>query len=423
MIWEIDESSREIEGLDRNGKPVASYAASLGLLPAPFGRRVGATVIEAIVVALLQLPLVIGVLPTVIAAAMSPDPVGAITGRSDLLWLVIFAAASSVLTTAFIVVQLVLHGRRGVTLGKAFLGIRSVNARTLERPGFWRGAVVRYLVLLGSFLVPLVGSLLVVALSPLFDPDRRGRGWPDFAADTWFVDIRKGLNPYDAKRIRIARKTAAAKLHEERTALPSLATPVGARAQDVYIPTARSRGGVLGAPRTDGSPAPAPAAAFQDAVVSEVPGFAPAASPSAAPTSVPVPAPVPAAAPTLASTPDPVPTPAPAPAPTLALVLDSGETLAIIGDGILIGRSPAAGPGEAALTLVAIADPTMSVSKTHLAVLRREGAVFVADRGSTNGSSLTRNGVEHVLLAGESAQLENGDSIRFGDRFAQVRIG
>ena len=39
MIWEIDDKSETIEGLDEAGRPDPAYAAALGLLPAPLGRR------------------------------------------------------------------------------------------------------------------------------------------------------------------------------------------------------------------------------------------------------------------------------------------------------------------------------------------------------------------------------------------------
>ena len=251
MIWEIDEATPVIEGIDGSGRPIPSYAASLGLIPAPFGRRAAATAIEVAIVLVLLLPLLIVALPAAIGLAASSDPAQALADTSGLLLVVVCGIASSVLATAFIVVQMVLHGRRGVTVGKALMGIRSINVRTLERPGFWRGEVVRYLVMWASFIVPLIGPLLVIALSPLFDPQRRGRGWPDLAGATWFVDVRRGLDPYDAKRMRIARKTVATNLQDQRPALPSLATSATAEATGAYIPVARSSGGVLGAHRVE----------------------------------------------------------------------------------------------------------------------------------------------------------------------------
>ena len=47
-IWEIDDGAEEIEGLDENGRPDPAYAAALGLLPAPFGRRALAFVCDVV---------------------------------------------------------------------------------------------------------------------------------------------------------------------------------------------------------------------------------------------------------------------------------------------------------------------------------------------------------------------------------------
>lgn len=470
MIWEIDEASHRVEGLDEHGRARPEYAASLGLLPAPFGRRALAATLEAAVYVVLQLPMLIVALPGLLALTASGSR-GATSG--DVVLIVICAAASTVLTTAFVVTQLALHGRRGVTLGKAVTGLRSVNVRTLERPGFWRGAVVRALVLWASFAVPLVGPLLVVSFSPFFDGERRGRGWPDLAAATWFVDVRRGLNPYDAKRMRIARKTVATDLQDVRSELPSLATPVGeqAAAAAAYIPTTRSSGGVLGALRADGAAAPdggadlpvsaagvtatgGDGAAVSQAPVTSVPPWSPPASGAVA--APPAPAPAPAPAPQPASAPRPAPAPpvgsgagwvpprlipdaeppaparqpqpAPAPAPaargvSAALTLDDGEVIEIRGSGILLGRDPAPSPGDPRLVPVAIADPSMSVSKTHLAVIRAGAGLVAVDLGSTNGSAIVRAGVEHSLTARQQVALRDDDTIRLGDRHARLRIG
>lgn len=458
MIWEIDEASHRVEGLDENGRAVPEYAASLGLVPAPFGRRALAAGIELAVYVVLQLPLLLGALPGLLEIAAAP---GDLPGGGELALIVICAAASSVLTTAFVLTQLVLQGRRGVTLGKGIAGIRSVNVRTLERPGFWRGAVVRALVLWASFAVPLIGPLLVVAFSPFFDAERRGRGWADLAAATWFVDARAGLNPYDAKRMRIARKTAATDLADVRSELPSLATPADERAGTAYIPTSRSSGGVLGASRdAHGSDVVAPAAgpAAPAAAPATVPAAAPASVPAAAPATVPAAAPssatrgawvpprllpdaapeapaaVPAqpaaaapdaAAPTAASSARRAAggTAAAAIAPGATLALDSGEVIEIRGSGILLGRDPAPSPGDPRLVPVAIADPSMSVSKTHLAVIRAGAGLVAIDLGSTNGSAIVRAGVEHSLTAREQVALRDDDTIRLGDRHARLRIG
>ena len=409
MIWEIDETAQVTEGIDGSGRPVPSYAASLGLRPAPFGRRAAATAIEVAIVLVLLLPLLLGALPAIIEVAASPSQ-RALSDASGLVLVVVSATASSLLVTAFIVTQMALHGRRGVTLGKAMVGIRSVNVRTLQRPGFWRGEVVRYLVMGASFIVPLIGPLLVIALSPLFDPERRGRGWPDLAGATWFVDVRKGLNPYDAKRMRIARKTVATNLQDERSALPSLATSATPGAASAYIPIARSSGGVLGPNRGDQSaPGASAGPAGETSSATRAP-LTPVAGPS-----------LPGVEPSgLISA---VPGAPAARALSVAIRLDTGETVSVEGGGLLIGRSPAAAAGEHGMALLPLPDDGKSVSKTHLALVRSGNALIAVDRGSTNGSVLVRAGIERALVPGEGVETAEGDVIRFGDRFAEVMIG
>ncbi|GGM39291.1 RDD family protein [Microbacterium saperdae] len=477
MIWEIDDHAPEIEGLDKNGRPDPAYAASLGLIMAGRGARVGAALLEWAVAVVIALPAIIAftpVLAEIVSGGFDPE---AFFARSDLVWLIVAAAVSQGLMIAYTVVQLVLHGRKGVTLGKAVCGIRSVNVRTLERPGFWRGAVVRYLVAGASFLIPVIGPVLVIALSPLFDIERRGRGWLDLAAATWFVDVRHGLNPYDPKRMRIARKRVKTPEHEEKAPLPSLATPVDRDAPAEYVPSARLSGGVIGAHR-GGTPTPAaPQAegAVAGAVVSSVPpslatGAAPPAAsapsfapPAAAPRPAPDPVPAPTPAPTpaapaasfappaavsppafapppvlrpAAAAPAAVPAPASAPTPAAAtpaaqtaaaapagtravLILDSGERIEVRGT-TLFGRAPAAAAGEGEAQLVRVADDTRSVSKTHLAVMPARRGVFAVDRASTNGSAIIRDGIETALVAGHPAELRIGDTVRFGDRLLTV---
>jgi hypothetical protein len=436
VIWEIDESTRGIEGLDDDGRPRPEYAASLGLVRAPFGRRALSATIEAAVYVLLQLPLLLGALPALLAASAEADPAEALRGR--LVLVVVLTAISTVLTTVYLIVQLVLHGRRGITLGKALTGLRSVNVRTLERPGFWRGAVVRGLVLWASFAVPLLGPLLVIALSPFFDPERRGRGWADLAGATWLVDARHGLNPYDDKRMRIARKTVATDLADVRSELPSLATAAGPRPPAAYVPAPRSSGGVLGAARGDaasgiaapapapepGAPAPAPATTPFDAPAPVAAPAGPTASGWVPPQLLPdgsAASPVREGSGAAAAHGDSPATSRPG-ASVARFVLDTGRVVDV-GSGILIGRDPAPVTGDDGVAPVAIDDPTMSVSKTHLAVLPHGSDTIVVDRGSTNGSAVVRGGAEHPLVPGVAVALRPGDTIRFGDRHAMIRIG
>ncbi|KAA6435120.1 RDD family protein [Agrococcus sediminis] len=246
MIWEIDEGRTVVEGLDESGRPDPEYAAALGLRPAPFGRRALASAIDLAVFALVHLPFWIVALPTVLKVVTgSLQPYGLVS-HPDFVWMVVATVVSAVLATAFSIVQIVLHGRRGVTLGKAFVGIRSVNVATLQRPGVGR-ALLRALVLWASSALPVLGTALFLA-SPLLDSEKRGRGWLDKVGRTWFVDVRDGLDPYHDKKMRIARKTIAAEPEAAKSQLPSLATPADRLAQ-AYRPGARTSSGVVGAAR------------------------------------------------------------------------------------------------------------------------------------------------------------------------------
>ncbi|MFJ4253645.1 RDD family protein [Microbacterium sp. NPDC090003] len=449
MIWEIDDGTSVVEGLDAHGRPDPAYAASLGLLPARTGSRVLASLLEWAVAVLVALPALIVLTPVLVDSASGGFDVDAFFARGDLVWVIVAVAVSQVLTLAYVIVQLVLHGRKGVTLGKAVCGIRSVNVRTLERPKFWRGAVVRYLLAYASLIVPVIGPVLVIALSPLFDIERRGRGWLDLAAGTWFVDVRRGLNPYDQKRMRIARKSVKISEHEEKAPLPSLATPIDRDAPAEYVPSARLSGGVIGAHRSQ-TPAEKTDAQAPGLMVATVPPslatgappvfpVAPAAAPAPAVPSPAPPASVPSAA--VVSPPQAPAAPAPAavsdaaaPAPSApasvaraevgdgiraVLVLDSGARVEVRGT-TLFGRSPAAAAGEGEAQLIPVPDETRSVSKTHVAVMPARRGVFVVDRASTNGSAIIRDGAETPLVAGHPAELRTGDTVRFGDRTMRV---
>ncbi|WP_243231933.1 RDD family protein [Microbacterium sp. CIAB417] len=247
MIWEIDDSRPTIEGLDAAGRPDPAYAAALGLLSAPFGRRALALVCDLGLWLLLQLPLWLGAMPLVLKLATgSISPYGFLNHPGFGLS-VAMAAVTVGLTLIYSVVQLVLHGRKGLTIGKAITGIRSVNVRTLERPGVGQ-VLLRLIIVWASGLVPVIGPAAFLA-SPTFDPEGRGRGWHDKATKVWLVDVRKGLNPYDEKRMRVARKVVKADPTPERSELPSLATPVGPGQQPAYRPGNRISAGVLGVAR------------------------------------------------------------------------------------------------------------------------------------------------------------------------------
>jgi len=438
VIWEIEDDARAVEGLDADGRPDPAYAAALGLVRAPLGRRAAAAAVDAAAYVVLQLPFLIFALPLLLMLLTGRISLYGFVNHPQFVLAVVMAGGTTALTLAFCITQLVLQGRRGLTLGKALLGLRAVNVKTLERPGFWR-SVLRVLVLSAAAAVVL--GLVLFLLSPLFDPQRRGRGWHDKAAQMWLVDVRRGLNPYDEKRMRIARKTvAAAPTVAPPQEMPSLATPVDASAEPAYRPGARVSAGVLGVARPSGggsgsvvgigsrpaeppvpAPAPAPTAAPAPAPPRQP---APVPTPQPGPTPVPrsEPAAVPAASSSVPASPAAAAGAAPIPQPRLlgaaagfVLRLDSGETIPVDVD-VVLGRNPSA---EGALP-VRVADDTRSLSKTHVLLRPADEGIVVIDQNSTNGTSVVQAGAERALPAGAPALVLPGETIRFGERTAVV---
>jgi uncharacterized RDD family membrane protein YckC len=104
---------------------------------------------------------------------------------------------------------------------------------------------------------------------------------------------------------------------------------------------------------------------------------------------------------------------------TLALVLDTGERVAVTGPG-LVGRRPAPGAEQWA-HLVTIDDPEQSVSSTHLAFWPVDGGLDVVDRGSTNGTVLLdAAGKPWSLPPGQPARVGAGWTLVLGSRRVTV---
>ncbi|MET0296555.1 MAG: RDD family protein [Microbacterium sp.] len=468
MIWEIDEQKPSVEGLDARGNPDPAYAAALGLLRAPFGRRALAATIDVAIWVVLLLPLAIGATPLLLKLATGAISPYGFVNHPDFVLAVIMAAASTLFGLVYLVVQLILHGVKGMTIGKAITGIRSVNVRTLSRPRV--GAVLlRFLIVVAAGVVPVFGPAIIL-ISPTFDPEGRGRGLHDKATGVWLVDVRRGLNPYDEKRMRVARKMVKAEPNLARTALPSLATPVDPTAEPQYRPGSRVSAGVLGVARPhDPHERPAVGLSLATPTTPQTPAEAgkpvlggyrtpeadkPDVDRPAAPV-VPVTPPV-VAAPTpepqqltsaepAAPRPEPVrpepvrlepvrlepvrrervrPEPVQPDAPRsepvarFGLRLDTGESIPIL-EPVLLGRNPDAAdrPGARA---IALADDSRSLSKTHMLVRPVDGGLEIEDCHSTNGSGLIRGGTEYAVSAGSPVHATDGDMIRLGDRVAAV---
>lgn len=350
----------------------AERAELLGIEPAPIGRRVVASLIDALPIVIFSVPVPI-VLPFLLAGEV---------------WALIVALLCVVLVLVFGLIQLIAHGLRGQTLGKQMMRLRSVRHDTLKPIGFGR-ALLRALLLGASALVPVVGSAVMLA-SPLWDTQQRGRGWHDHATRTWMVDLR-AVDPTDPVAFEEARARA-------RVRSVGLARAAAAAAAEPLFT----------APVATPAPAPAPVAPPAPAPLPVVERVAPAPPAPAAAQPAPVPAPAPAA-----------PVPAPAPSPAAQLRFDDGAVVAVHGPA-LVGRAPVAADDEVVMHLLPVADATRSISKTHFALAIDAHGLILVDRGSTNGTGIERSGQLLPLAPGAPARVAAGDRIRFGDRFVDV---
>jgi uncharacterized RDD family membrane protein YckC len=253
----------------------------------------------------------------------------------------------------------VLQGRTGLTPGKAVAGLRLVDTATEQPIGVGR-AMLRGLVL-GLAAVPFGFGLAALAWTSVADRSRLRRGWHDRLVSSIVVDVRPlpVVEEVEDEGPRHVVNLTAMRLAPPRTSDPAVALAVPARAS--------------GRPRH----------------------------------AAPRPWELPASRPTSAWT----------------LVFDSGERVDV-DTLVLVGRSPDPRLGEQGARLVALPSTDLSVSKTHVqVVVATDGALVVTDCGSTNGSTLVRQGTPRHLTPGRPATLLEGDLVLLGDRTMRVERG
>ncbi len=99
------------------------------------------------------------------------------------------------------------------------------------------------------------------------------------------------------------------------------------------------------------------------------------------------------------------------------LQFSTGESYTVFGSG-LIGRNPRPEPGEYFDQLLAVVDPTRSVSKTHLEYGQESGAFWVRDRYSGNGTVLREpEALPRRLQADRRYRVIRGSRIDIGEQF------
>lgn len=104
-----------------------------------------------------------------------------------------------------------------------------------------------------------------------------------------------------------------------------------------------------------------------------------------------------------------------APAPVWRLTAPGGRSIPVTAT-VLLGRNPSsaahAGPAE----LVALEDPTSTVSKTHAAVAPAGDALQVTDLHSTNGVTVVTPGGEALrVVPGTAGTVESGGRLLLGE--------
>jgi uncharacterized RDD family membrane protein YckC len=103
-----------------------------------------------------------------------------------------------------------------------------------------------------------------------------------------------------------------------------------------------------------------------------------------------------------------------------SILLDDGRRIAVEGL-VLLGRNPLPKAGEEDAQLIKIADETRTVSKSHLAVGVDAGGLYIVDRGSTNGSTVsTTNGMSSRCRAGEMVRVGDGAIVSIGDHWLEI---
>ncbi len=116
----------------------------------------------------------------------------------------------------------------------------------------------------------------------------------------------------------------------------------------------------------------------------------------------------------------PVPKSAERPRPVFSLVFSTGESVRVSGSG-LVGRNPSPREGERVDYLVQLIDPARSVSKTHLEFGVQEGILWIADRGSSNGTRLGLDLLQPIELEpGVRTLVPRGTRVGIGDAFFDV---
>ena len=354
-----------------------------GVVPAPGARRLGAFLIDAVLITVAYY----GITAVALAMGLSSGSIDTLMTMTTVSGLIIIALAAAM--TAWL-------WTRGYTPGHRLLGLRWAA---------WDGAgpagarSVGWYALAGLVGTPTLG---VVPIITLLVTDPQGRNWIDRVCGT--VVVIAGPAGTAAPRSGPVAVPGTAGMSRA----PGAAGPVPAFVEDTQEQpplTASQLRDRLGAAAAAG------AAGGPFAAIPAIP---------TAPTALAAPVALAAAAEPIGDGRIFAPTPAPAgpaPAPAATLVMDTGQRIALVAPRTLLGRAPVAvSPWEEADT-VPVTDPDRSISKTHLAVLLDGDRLSVRELGSTNGSAVVAaDGARTTLLMGQDVAVPDGARVELGDR-------
>lgn len=418
-----------------------------GVVPAPGARRLGAFLIDAVLITVAYYGI------TAVALAM-----GLASGSIETL--MTMTTVSGLIVIALVAAMTAWLWTRGYTPGHRLLGLRWAA---------WDGAgpagarSVGWYALAGLVGTPTLG---IVPIITLLVTDPQGRNWIDRVCGTVvvaagpggaaaprpgpvavpgaagapkppgapraagpapaFVEDTQEQPPLTASQLRDrlgAAATAGAAsgpFAAPASAAAAAPEPIGDGPLFAPPPAPTGPAAAPGAGAAASPPAPAVGAGFISSVPWETPAPAPAASAPAAPAAMPpVPPPpaVPEAAPAAAIDEGPTVARTALPRAGATLVMDTGQRIALVAPRTLLGRAPVAVPPWDKADTVPVIDPDRSISKTHLAVLLDGDRLSVRELGSTNGSAVVAaDGARTTLLMGQDVVVPDGARVELGDR-------
>lgn len=422
-----------------------SYPALTGVVPAPVGKRIGALVLELVIITVV----IYGGSAALMAFGLAAGAYEfAVYGPMVLAW----GAA-----VFFLVLQIWCLVKRGHWFGGVLLKMTHVNVQT-GRPD--PGKVVLKFVLqwvISSLTLGL--GFLIIALASM--RPTTGRNWFDRVTGLMVIDLKNGPLPQGASSAAAPQTiapaaqgaSAIASVHLPQPATPGHLSASAAVTSTTAPPFAAPQ--TLAPPPTSSSiastppPPPPPADLAQQPSVPVLQNpFGPPAGASHRPI---VPVDRPGADAFIEATPFAASRPAsasPPPAPPLSAPVvvnerelapqtDFGETVLdsvalapaggvreLVVDGnmvlpqgqiTLLGRNPIVMPQLESAVPIPLDDPAMKISKSHLAVGLEDGRWWVMDLHSTNGTVLV-DAVGNVSRceAGVSTAVDPGSVIRFG---------